>query len=202
MEMAYQQFLLHRNYEIGDIEWYWSTGGIPSLVRQTYDFYYQLLLAILTLGLRNPLHWETSQAKDVLQFHSKKLGMIRILSQTRRLLVLKTYVYLRDSSAKKFQDESMFERIHERLDDMELRGNPEASDHVPPSPRQPQCSHCKSRDIHESLSLEHTKAACPFGELSPAKARKARAEVLVNRRAEPTANLRSLVTAAIEANRV
>jgi hypothetical protein len=63
----------------------------------------------------------------MLQFHSDRLLQIRQNALSRKALILQTYTYLRDASAKSFYHESMTESLWDRLADLSIN-NPGGGD--------------------------------------------------------------------------
>jgi hypothetical protein len=117
----------------------------------------------------------------MLEYHSNKLLQVRRHALTRRMLVLRTYVYLCDAESKAYYHESMTEDLWARvalLNDRLLTlppSEPEGGKEKPEKQKEgtPKCSHCHSATVHKKLSLDPTKKVCPFLTLPQVDARKA-----------------------------
>jgi hypothetical protein len=112
----------------------------------------------------------------------------------RKMLVLRTYVYLRDADSKGFYHASMTETLWDRVAQLTLQsetgpshgggiGNTGDTSNggVPPSKQKegtPCCSHCRNATIHKLLKLEARKTVCFFLDLPQAQARKAASDAL------------------------
>jgi hypothetical protein len=107
---------------------------------------------------------------------------------SRKMLVLQTYVYLRDTDSKGFYHETMTENLWNCVAQLTLQsGLPGPSDWsspleptvVPKKPDgTPYCSHCRNATVHNLLGIKAMKLVCVFLTLSQTHARKAASEAL------------------------
>jgi hypothetical protein len=188
-DQALQTLLFHRHYSETSVDEYIRNGLLPRIVRDSFRCYSNLLSTIRQLAFDHGTHWEGGPAKAMLEYHSSKLLQVRRHALTRRMLVLRTYVYLRDAESKAYYHESMTEDLWARmalLNDKLLSmpisehegGEPspklkEKPDRQPSKEGNPKCSHCRSSTVHKKLSLDPTKKVCPFLTLPQVDARKA-----------------------------
>lgn len=94
-----EHFLLARHYPEQDVEDYLQAGGLPHLIRTTFNNFYDLACHIRQLAFDHQ-KWTHSAAQAMLEFHSEKLLSIRKMAPSRKLLLLRTYIHLQDSAAK------------------------------------------------------------------------------------------------------
>jgi hypothetical protein len=106
------------------------------------------------------------------------------------MLVLRTYVYLRDADAKGFFfHETMTENLWNRMAQLTLQAGMPGPSGVDPAPvlpavvpkkleGTPRCSHCQNSTVHNLLGLKPVKSVCLFLALPQAYARKAASESL------------------------
>jgi hypothetical protein len=127
----------------------------------------------------------------MLDFHAFKLLQARRHALSRKMLILRTYAYLRDADSKSFYNESMTEGLWDRLALLtEQVQEPPAHEHhggggasIPKKESassssskkegNPKCSHCRSATVHKNLKIDPARTLCPFLELSQTDARKA-----------------------------
>jgi hypothetical protein len=87
----------------------------------------------------------------MLDYHSIRLLQVRQHALSRKMLILETYVYLRDASAKSFYHESMTEQLWELMADLTTQQASMMDSHqgvnsetIPGNPGKegtPRCSH-------------------------------------------------------------
>jgi hypothetical protein len=90
-----------------------------------------------------------------------KLLHIRLYSPNYTTFQLKVYACLRDGSAVKFDDLTMYRpMIQDLLDKAGAAGG--GGDNKGKANRETTCSHCKSHKAHELLGIAHSFGSCPF----------------------------------------
>jgi hypothetical protein len=156
-------------------------------MEESFQNYFTLLGAIRQLAFDHD-GWDSGPAKAMLDFHSGKLLQIRRHALSRKLLVLKTYIYLRDAAAKSFYHESMTESLWARISELSAPGDDEDA----PNFSSMRCAHCRSATIHKSLNLEPYKRNCFFKDLTQTLARKAASEALAKHKDRPNETLREI----------
>jgi hypothetical protein len=177
--------MLPRKYDDSAIDEYTQNGFLPRLTGATFRYYTSLLSTVRQLAFDHPAFWDRGPAQSMLQFHSDRLLQIRQNALGRKALILQTYTYLRDASAKSFYHESMTESLWDRFADLSIN-NPGGGDDGssrntgPPvsaggggsnGGTKPRCSHCRSIKLHKLMRVCPAKVVCPVKELGPAKAR-------------------------------
>ena len=112
----------------------------------------------------------------MLEFHSKKLLEIRMFALTRKMLILRTYTYLRDASKQGFYDNRMHEALWKQV--TQISGDPTDSgtEREPSNPKDPSgepkmCSLCKNKRLHQLLRVKHVRSSCPFRDTPPKEAK-------------------------------
>jgi hypothetical protein len=122
------------------------------------------------------------------------------------MLILETYVYLRDAAAKSFYHESMTENLWELMADLTVQQaamidatHGGDSDITPIIPKEgtPRCSHCRNTSLHKLLEIQSTKKVCVFLDLVQSKARKAAGEALAEFKESPDKSLREICRAVL-----
>jgi hypothetical protein len=134
----------------------------------------------------------------MLDFHS-----FRRHALSRKLLVLKTYVYLRDAGAKSFYHESMTESLWARMTqltmDQQGPGDGGTGAGTPDGPAVTlRCAHCRSISIHKILKLDPYKRTCFFVDLNQAAARKAASEAVALHKDNPNGSMREQCAAILK----
>jgi hypothetical protein len=76
-------FMTHRGFDEREIDEYIQTGLLGHLIHVTFDNYNALACTIRQLALDFP-RWEAGPAKAMLEYHSRKLLMIRKMSVSRK----------------------------------------------------------------------------------------------------------------------
>ena len=134
--------------------------------------------------------------------------LIRRSSLTKKHLLLKNYVYLRDSHHKKYataaSSKAVLVEIYEQgdeirrlRDEVELARKEGARKPAPKGDgdkgkgkneggvkkddgkgKNKLCLHCRSDKLHSILSLEHHKDACPLANYTASKAKRIKSDVL------------------------
>jgi hypothetical protein len=127
----------------------------------------------------------------MLDFHLTRLLQVRRHALSRKMLVLKTYIYLRDADAKSFYHESMTESLWAKMTQLTLDsggGGRDDDDETggarTSSPMR--CGHCRSVSIHKLLNLEPYKRSCYFKDLTQSAARKAASEAVAIHKDDPS----------------
>jgi hypothetical protein len=185
--------MYRRKYDADMITDYLEHGLLPTISRQTYAYFMGLLNAIRQLYYTN-LVWEGGPAKAMLDFHAKGLGNIRAFSPDYRTFTLKVYAFLQDTAKKGYFHAKMSQPLWDRVAQLELSGEA----HPPSKPStdkadSPRCSHCKNRDLHNLLGLQHSKTLCPVLDLTGTHLRAAIKEALTAFKNNPESNKADLV---------
>jgi hypothetical protein len=179
-ENAIQVFMLSRHYDDDTISEYCQSGFLPRLTLASYRYYNNMLSIIRQLAFDHPTFWDQGPARAMLEFHSERLLQIRQNSLTRKALVLQTYVYLRDASAKAYYHESMTESLWDRLAimaksheevDSGKGGGGAGGGKGDDDKRAVRCSHCRSSKLHVLAKVRPTKQLCPLKDVSQKKAK-------------------------------
>jgi hypothetical protein len=195
---AMEMLMLRRRYTDRDVEDYSRNGLLPRLMEESYQNYFNLLGAVRQLAFDHDL-WDGGPAKAMLDYHSSKLLQIRRHALSRKMLVLKTYVYLRDAGAKSFYHESMTETLWDRITQLTTQDHGSRDDAGPrtesggsasASRSSSRCGHCRSVSVHKTLNLEPFKKTCFFKDLTQAIARKAASEAVAKHKDNPDESLR------------
>jgi hypothetical protein len=203
---AIRILMYRRHYSKDSIDSYLQNGFLPIISRETFRCYFALLQAVRQLTYDHGT-WEGGPGKAMLDYHSIRLLQVRRHALSRKMLILETYVYLRDASAKSFYHESMTEQLWELMADLSTQqasmmdAHPgAASDTIPGAPGKegtPRCSHCRNTSLHKLLEVQPTKKVCFFIDLSQAKARKAAGEALADLKENPDKNLKEICRAVL-----
>lgn len=160
----FTQFL-HRHYlSREEIQYELELGGVACLIRATYRHYADLVNTIRDVAYRQGAqHWTGYLAETMLKHHAQELLVIRMNAPTYRDHILETYIFLRDSHAKKFRTETMQTALWNLIIDTQKEESDE------PNPREDKpCQHCLRRNLHTGQ-----KSRCPGRMLPGAQARKA-----------------------------
>jgi hypothetical protein len=178
-DFAIQTLLFHRHYSERSIDDFLRNGLLPRLTRDSFHSYSRLLSTIRQLAFDHDILWEGGPAKAMLDFHSFRLLQIRRHALSRKMLILRTYAYLRDADAKAFYHESMTASLWDKIADLALTTQgklpPDSGSGATPkaSTSNPRCSHCRNATAHKTLKIDPIKRVCPFLALPQADARKA-----------------------------
>ena len=170
------QFLARRRFSSSAIRRFREQGGLVRITRLTYQHYFALLSHLQQLAFQHrDTEWKESPAFALLTHHSTKLLRVRENAISRKHLILGTYVYLRDSSAKSFYHESMTKtlwtklaKVTTTLDDAEHfksidEGNPPEEETGPTKKKKAQrCNHCRRRGLHEAFQKTYLRQSCPL----------------------------------------
>ena len=200
---AIRILMYRRHYSTDSINEYLQNGLLPTISRESYRCYFSLLQTVRQLTYDHRI-WQGGPGKAMLDYHSIRLLQVRRHALSRKLLILETYVYLRDAEAKSFYHESMTENLWERMSDLTTQqaimfesNKGGDADHIPTKEGIPRCSHCRSAPLHKLLGLQPTKTSCYYIDLSQAGARKAASEVVAELKENPEKNLRESCRAAL-----
>jgi hypothetical protein len=202
---AIRILMYRRHYSKDSIDSYLQNGFLPKITSETYRFYSSLLQAIRQLTYDHGM-WEGGPGKAMLDYHSIRLLQVRRHALSRKMLILETYVYLRDAAAKSFYHESMTENLWELMADLTVQQaamidatHGGDSDITPIIPKEgtPRCSHCRNTSLHKLLEIQSTKKVCVFLDLVQSKARKAAGEALAEFKESPDKSLREICRAVL-----
>ena len=195
------QFMLLRRYSSEEIEIYQETGGLPQIIRKTFQLYKSLLETIYT-EFRKAETYERGLASALVKHHSKELLKVRTYALTKKDVLLRTYTYLRDASTTDFHSHKVQKYLWERLEECQALATnalwTDPADSALPAAKAVQmvmpaqaatpvlrsaarrCSHCSSARLHALClpAVGPSRTACPFRALPPVRARKVRAAVI------------------------
>jgi hypothetical protein len=187
---AIEMLMFRRRYTERDVESYLRNGLLPRIINECYQNYFNLLGAVRQLAFDHNI-WEGGPAKAMLDFHSARLLQVRRHALSRKMLVLKTYVYLRDAGAKSFYHESMTESLWAKMTQLTLdQGGHDDDASATESSKTPRCAHCRSVSIHKILKLEPYKRTCFFKDLTQTAARKAASEAVALHKDNPSESMK------------
>jgi hypothetical protein len=128
------------------------------------QWWLELHIHLQRISNANPEHWEEVFLPHI-EYHSKNLACIRKWSLTRSMLVLQSYIYLRDGRAKGYQDNKLLAALTTQLQRLSFSGSPTKT-FTTKTNAQWSCAHCHS-DVHED-----GRGACPMKDLKPKVARR------------------------------
>jgi hypothetical protein len=204
---AIRMLMYRRHYSKDAISEYLQNGLLPRISRESFRCYFSLLQAVRQLTYDHSI-WEGGPGKAMLDYHSIRLLQVRRHALSRKMLILETYVYLRDAEAKSFYHESMTENLWEMMAELttqqaamiesSLGGDVETS---PAKEGTARCSHCRNASLHKLLGIQPTKMVCYFIDLAQAKARKAAGEAVAEFKENPEKNLKEICRAALTKHR-
>ncbi|CAJ1932118.1 unnamed protein product [Cylindrotheca closterium] len=171
-------YLVRLGYSTEFVEDYVERGLMPRIIKETYVNFLALLNKIRHKDMGSDEAWEDSEAYVILQVHSENLLDIRTNSNSKKMLLLQNYIYLRDARKKDFGSNTITEKNIGRVDKMnqklqrELESLRAAKGRGGREPTKDKgregdstlkkCSQCKSRTLHTALKLEHNKTVCPL----------------------------------------
>ena len=176
-EHALQVFLRARRYDEDYTQEYVRAGFFVQLTTASFNYYMELLNTARQLAYDHSTRWEGGPARAMLEFHSKKLLEIRMFALTRKMLVLRTYTYLRDASKQGFYDNRMSEALWKQVtlttgDPTDSGGDQRETPALQDRNGEPkQCSQCKNKRLHQLLRVKHLRSACPFKDVTPREAK-------------------------------
>lgn len=199
-------FMTRRNYEEDEIDVYLASGFLPRIVAASFENYHALLVHARELHMNHPDPWEGGPACTLITYHSDKLLTIRMNAESRRDMILRTYVHLRDSAQKSFYHESITEAIWDQMSTLNEKlasagprrggGGGKTGDGGGKGgevTKKPTCSHCKSSDLHEAMKVGVGKADCPLADMNGKDARKAAKEIMTEAAATTDADVAVIV---------
>jgi len=139
---------------------YWTQGNLFSRIAVSSMNDYQALMAhVLQMARRNGWIY----AKKTLNFHAKKLTLIRNTALSRLNALTSIYIYLRDARVDKFNAPELQEMKNAELYSEFARLEKEIT-----TVAAPKCGKCHgSSHVHKG-----GRAACPFKNMKDAEARK------------------------------
>ncbi|CAJ1967906.1 unnamed protein product [Cylindrotheca closterium] len=171
-------YLVRLGYSTEFVEDYVERGLMPRIIKETYVNFLALLNKIRHKDMGSDEAWEDSEAYVILQVHSENLLDIRTNSNSKKMLLLQNYIYLRDARKKDFGSNTITEKNIGRVDKMNqklqrelesLRAAKGRGGREPTKDKDKEgdstlkkCSQCKSRTLHTALKLEHNKTVCPL----------------------------------------
>jgi hypothetical protein len=161
MESAFREVLYNNGWTTNDADLWITAGLLPKIIRHTMQWWLELHVSLQTISNANPEHWDEVVLPRI-SYHSKCLARIRKWSLTRCMMILQVYIYLRDMSAKSFQDICLIADLTTKLQQTALQSHPSSQPKPPPWG----CAHCHS-DLHEG-----GKNACPMKDLKSKVARR------------------------------
>lgn len=183
-EHALQVFLRSRRYAEEYTQEYVRTGFLTQLTTSTFGYYSELLNTARQLAYDHTSTWEHGPAKAMLEFHAKKLLEIRMFALTRKMLILRTYTYMRDAAKQGFYDNRMNEALwkHALLTGDPTEGGGDQRESPSAGEKNAEaklCSQCKNKRLHQLMRVKHQRSACPFKDNTPKDA-KSRARKAIN----------------------
>jgi len=158
------------------------------LMRASCTSYCNLRNKARELQLARPGSWEGGACHLMIMYHSNKLLQIRMHSMTKKLLLFRTYTYLRDAESRSFYIPTMTESLYSqlaasnaKLADLSLKllattpnnrkdsgggssggrganGDGKGGNRT----KKPKCSHCKTPQLHDLLKVGPGKGSCPL----------------------------------------
>lgn len=187
-----RQFLLSCRLSPEVVTLYLQAGLLPRIIQETYRLYLSLLEAFRSAQWDMDITtWKDSYVDQMIRHHASELAHIRTTASDYRMMLLETYVYLRNSYKEKFQDPSFTRALfynYAKAPTGDVGGD-EGGTITKPTNR---CSHCRRQNVHSGV----TKKDCPLKALSANKAQKAMANLS---KAQCKAVIRK-VEEALEAN--
>ena len=191
------QLMLLRLYSDAEITAYKDSGGLPQLLRKTFDLYKSLVETINT-ECRKAENYDKSVAAALTSHHSKELNKIRTYALTKKDVVLRTYAYLRDSKKTDFHSHKVQQYLWARLEEYQALatschwegpyGARAQQASTPSAAKATRCSHCTNARLHTLVrpAIKIGRAYCPFRAVPAATARKIRAAILIAFDKDPT----------------
>ena len=152
--------------------------------------------------------WTGGQAEALISFHSKELRAVRNYAPTRKILILRTYTYLREAKEKRFHDNSMIKALYKTvmIQGMGIAASA-AMDLATPSaitkneggdkekevvPKKPECSHCKNLPLHYLFKAQPYKRVCPLRSHGATVAKSMAGVILKKYQEDPSADLQGI----------
>jgi hypothetical protein len=204
-EICLRGLLAKRHYDQRSVDNYVQHGLLLRITRDSFQYYKDLLNHARELQYRHKGVWEGGPAESMISYHSKELYAIRLYAPSKKVLVLRTYTYLRDVKAKSFYDESMTEALWDRFaalskaqqlagtmqeseEDKLADGRPKGGGRV----ASPVCSHCKSKTLHTMFGAAPYKRSCPLKDQGDAIARRMVGVIIKKHEEDPKADLQGM----------
>jgi hypothetical protein len=157
-EASIQEILFTQGWAKDDVEMYVSSGRLPRIVQRLLSLYYELNMHFQKLITQNldPAHFKEFTLLHV-KYHARQLRQIRLYAVRRSHVILRSYTYLRDAKAKRFNDIRLVAEITQKLQDL-TRHLTELNVEKPAAklPKEWACAHCHS-ELHTG-----GMAACPM----------------------------------------
>ena len=206
MDSRVRAFMQRRHYSDDDIDEYLSRGLWMRVAFDTLTYFKGLIGAVKQQATSHD--FENGMAEETLKYYSRKLVQIRMHSTSYQQHLLQTYAFLRDSAHNKFVNTLIFRPLLQNLltqssdSPVGSNGNGGRTTTNPAPDAAQKCSHCGSKPLHEKMGVALGRSKCPFnGELSRAQAKKAAKEVLQQMLADPQADKKELIKAAIASHK-
>jgi hypothetical protein len=95
------------HYQPDEIKVYLQCGLLPRIISLTFVLYNQFFNAVRRSAHDSATPWDSGPGKAMLDHHSQELWDIRNRAHSRKFLLLESYIYLRDASAKNFFHDSL-----------------------------------------------------------------------------------------------
>jgi hypothetical protein len=193
-------YMQRRYYADDEITTYVNQGGWIRIVKDTTECLKSLFQNMIHLS--STQGFENGFAEQLNRYHSEKLTQIRVYSPCYSIFLLRTYAYLRDAKAKRFNDVAMFQPILQGIYMNKAinagraaannRGNGGGGNNGNGNGdnANTSCSWCKSRDLHSKYSWGVGVSDCALkkGGLTRSQAAAAAKAVLAALKADPQAD--------------
>jgi hypothetical protein len=196
-EVCLRSLLAKRHYDQRSVDSYIQHGLLIRLTKDSFQWYKDLLNHSRELQYRHQGVWQDGPAQSMISYHSKELYAIRSYAPSKKVLILRTYTYLRDAKAKNFYDDSMNETLWDRFAIMSKRAR-EAED-KPATEAQKAvkgagaaCSHCKSKLLHNLFGVVTYKRSCPLRDQGAEVAKRMVAVIIKKHEEDPDVEMKDL----------
>ena len=178
------------SYTDGQIDMYLRVGLLPYIIGESFRWY-QRLLAEAAHRTSND-SWNA--AKIFLDHHANKLSIVRRRAASRAQLVMRVYVYLRDSNDKSFMTVKLLEAELREIRKGQVEGESVTSKNPGGSKKAPgSCGKCGTTTLHTG-----GRKKCPLDKLTDAQAAKAALWVQEQLKAKPESDKDATYKAAVE----
>ena len=202
MDTVVTEFMLLVHFSMDAIRDYlYGYGLLPKISRDTFRFFRALILRVQTLVHATDTRgtgWHESLAQQMFDHHAEKLYELRSYASSRKKLLLKTYIYLREAYKLDFYCMKLSEK--QSVSYSKAAFAMSAGTHLKSSDGK--CAHCHSADLHIMFGKDHNANVCPVKCLPfKADARAAKNEILVNLSADVKLNKNKVLADAIKAHK-
>jgi hypothetical protein len=197
-EISLRSLLAKRHYDQRSVDSYIQHGLLIRLTKDTFRWYKDLLNRARELQYRHNGTWEGGPAQSMISLHSKELWAIRNYAPTKKLLILRTYTYLRDAKEKSFYDDSMNESLWDRYaalakDFKDSAAKPAAEGKLKPvKGAAVACSHCKSKRLHTLYGAAPFRRTCPLRVQNEALAKQIAGVITKKHEEDPTVDINDI----------